>query len=432
MIADSNPSGKRLSKQQKALLTSASMGYVMWGVVASIGPLTAAGEILSGNIELETKVFTLLIPTLSLLAGNIIMGIFSDLFGRKNVFFITLLLYGAGIFIVFSSATFPELAVGLALAEFGAGGEEPPSLAIVSEDFSPKRRGRYLTLIPNFNNIGTLAFYVVLLLAIVPGRTDILVFGFGIIAIALFSRLSLPESFRWQNATGRKKDAEVTRKELVIEEDGIKSKKPNQIIGIMVLSMLGVSQYLTFGLMSYVIGPYEFPGAYTDNMIVAIGMAGASLAGFFAIFMINRSRSNYTLFSFGGGFVSIIVIFLIAYLNLSLFLSDPLIYFYPILFISMMFSEFAWASRTTLEPELFTTTRRASSIGLIRVFPMIAYALSVIYTSSLSLTSYILFNVFLWGLGLSGAIILKASRIETSNVSLDYFDPDITVNEAPQ
>jgi putative MFS transporter len=172
--------------------------------------------------------------------------------------------------------------------------------------------------------------------------------------------------------------------------------------------------------MTYVIGPYEFPGSYTDNVIVAVGMAGSSVAGFIALFLINRSRTNYTLFAFGGGFLSLLAILAVVFLSQGLFVTSPILYFYPLLFISMMFSEFAWASRTTLEPEMFSTSWRASSIGLVRVVPMIAYALSIVYTSSLGLVQYIEFNGFIWFIGLLGAIWLKALKIDTSKVSLDY------------
>jgi hypothetical protein len=52
--------------------------------------------------------------------------------------------------------------------------------------------------------------------------------------------------------------------------------------------------------------------------------------------------------------------------------------------------------------------------------PMIAYALSIVYTSSLGLVQYIEFNGFIWFIGLLGAIWLKALKIDTSKVSLDY------------
>ena len=81
------------------------------------------------------------------------------------------------------------------------------------------------------------------------------------------------------------------------------------------------------------------------------------------------NRSNYTLFAFGGGFVSLLAILAVAFLSQGLFITAPILYFYPLLFVSMMFSEFAWASRTTLEPEMFSTSWRASSIGLVRVVP---------------------------------------------------------------
>ncbi len=417
-------SEQSITKAQKALVTSASLGYMMWGVVASIGPLAAAGEILSSSPELSTKIFSLIIPTLALIAGNVAMGYLSDLIGRKKIFFITLILYGLGIIAIFLSTNFPELAVGLAIAEFGAGGEEPPSLAVVAEDFSPSRRGKFLTLIPNFNNIGTLVFYLVLIFNLLTGRTDILLFGFGIIVIALFARLSIPESYRWERSTGKVRQSEETLNSLTIENDGSRGEKPNAFAAFAILSMLAVSQYLTFGLMTYVIGPYEFPDIFTDNLIVGIGMAGASLAGFIAIFLVNRNRINYTLFAFGGGFVSLMAILAVAFLNQDLFVAAPILYFYPLLFISMMFSEFAWVSRTTLEPEMFSTSRRASSIGLVRVIPMAAYALSIVYTSSLGLLQYIEFNGILWLVGLVGAIWLRQMRIETSKVNLDY-DEDI-------
>ena len=413
-------SEEHITRPQKTLIASASLGYMMWGVVASIGPLAAAGEILSSSPELDTKIFSLIIPTLALLAGNVAMGYLSDRIGRKKIFFMTLILYGFGIIAVYFSTNFAELAIGLAMAEFGAGGEEPPSLSVVAEDFSPSRRGRFLTLIPNFNNIGTLLFYLVLLFNILPGRDDILVFGFGIIIIAFFARVSIPESFRWERSNGRVQQSEQTLKSLTIENEGQKRKKPNSIAAFSILSMLAVSQYLTFGLMSYVIGPYEFPGAFTDNIIVAVGMAGSSVAGFIALLLINKNRSNYTLFAFGGGFVSLLAILAVAFLSQGLFIAAPIFYFYPLLFVSMMFSEFAWASRTTLEPEMFSTSWRASSIGLVRVVPMIAYALSIVFTSSLGLLQYIEFNGVLWFIGLLGAIWLKSLKIDTSKVSLDY------------
>ena len=157
-----------------------------------------------------------------------------------------------------------------------------------------------------------------------------------------------------------------------------------------------------------------------DNIIVAVGMAGSSVAGFIALLLINKNRSNYTLFAFGGGFVSLLAILAVAFLSQGLFITAPILYFYPLLFVSMMFSEFAWASRTTLEPEMFSTSWRASSIGLVRVVPMIAYALSIVYTSSLGLLQYIEFNGILWFIGLLGAIWLKSLKIDTSKVSLDY------------
>ena len=56
-------------------------------------------------------------------------------------------------------------------------------------------------------------------------------------------------------------------------------------------------------------------------------MAGSSVAGFIALLLINRNRSNYTLFAFGGGFVSLLAILAVAFLSQGLFITAPILYY---------------------------------------------------------------------------------------------------------
>ena len=86
----------------------------------------------------------------------------------------------------------------------------------------------------------------------------------------------------------------------------------------------------------------------------------------------------------------------------------------------MMMSEFAWASRTTLEPELFPTKYRGTLIGIVRLGPMIVYPVLIYLTSSLNLYNFILLNVLLWALGAAGAITWYVKGLETTNIDINY------------
>ncbi len=132
------------------------------------------------------------------------------------------------------------------------------------------------------------------------------------------------------------------------------------------------------------------------------------------MYLINRERRIYTLASFLGGTITIAII-----LDLASHLASMIV-FLPLLFLNMMFSEFAWASRTTLEPELVPTRIRSSAIGIIRLAPMIGYTVSVYLTASLNLSQFLYYNLGLWLLGLGSAVAWFLLGYETRNVNIDY------------
>jgi len=399
------------------MLMSSASGLAFWGMVGTLGPLAAAGSII-GVLPHNYKVLILLIGPLFVPFGNFIMGIFTDHIGRKKIFLITMLIYGAGIIVISLSYAFIPLIIGLMLAEFGVGGEEIPSLSLVSEDSPISQRAKWLTIISDFDNIGS-ALIAGLFLVLVNSFADrvvLLLSASILIVIMIISRLSLPESFKWENIHGEAEKSVKTKSNLYIDTEGVTVKKPSYKLTLSVLMAMAISQYTTFGLMAYIIGPYEFPGTHTDDMIIFVALLGASLAGFIAAPLITRGRKKYTTYSFGVGFLTTIVIFI-----LIPDLHNVLI-FYPLLFINMMMSEFAWASRTTLEPELAPTRIRGTFIGVVRLAPMIVYPVLVLVTSNVSLKIFIVINIFLWLLGLIGAIVWHIYGIETGNVNIDYPD----------
>lgn len=397
------------------MIVSSASGLTFWGMVGTLGPLAAAGSII-GVLPHYLKVLVLLIGPLFVPFGNFFMGLLTDRLGRKKIFLMTMIIYGVGIVVISLSYTFIPLIIGLMLAEFGVGGEEIPSLSLVSEDSPVSQRAMWLTIISDFDNIGSalIAGLFVIIVNSFMDRIILLSAASALIIIMVLSRISLPESYKWQESRGQKEKSEITKKSLYIDTTGVNIKRPAYRLSLFVLMAMAISQYTTFGLMAYVIGPYEFPGARTDDMIIFVALVGASVAGFIAAPLISRGRKKYTMYSFGTGFLSTVLIFI-----LIPFLHDTLI-FYPLLFLNMMMSEFAWASRTTLEPELAPTRIRGTFIGTVRLAPMIVYPLLVIATSTMPLTDFIALNMGLWLLGFAGAMVWHHYGIETKNVNIDY------------
>lgn len=408
--------GKMNSRTQNSLILSASSGFFMWGIIAFIGPSAAAGGLL-GSISGIEKLLALLVGPVFILIGNVVMGYISDLIGRKRVFVITMFAYGAGLLLVVASSYLSDFflfAAGLAITQFGIGGEEPATLALLSENFSPNKRAKYLALAPNYSNIGSAFIAGLFLISTVNEGTFILASAIIVIGIMIYSRLRIPESYRWLGDVGKKSEAEKEKEGLNIEEEGDRIKHPGYLLGVSTLAIIGVVQYLTFGLMAYVVGPYEFPSATLDAELTFVAVIGASVAGFIAARYIVKGRKSYTLWSYLGGFVSMVAI-----LALVPMLNNMLIFF-PLLFINMMMSEFAWVSRTTLEPEIFPTKIRARGIGLIRFFPMLAYIISIFAMEQFTMFQFILLNVILWGFGFLASVVWYVAGFETKSISLDY------------
>ncbi|CAC12290.1 sugar transport related membrane protein [Thermoplasma acidophilum] len=400
------------------LLISASAGMFIWGIIASVAPLATQWPFISALPRSYEAIF-LAAPSVFLLIGDLSLGRLSDLFGRKAVYVSTIVLYLLGIFIIYFAYSVIPLIIGIALAEIGVGGEEVTALSLIAEDLPVRKRGRYLVLIPNMNNIGSFVIAFLFLYfyssSIHTQKLYFLLLGIATVFLAVYTRARVPESFRWLKEKGRDRAADEIRREMGINDDGISVREPNYALTLIFLGIIGISQYLTFGLMAYIIGPYFFSNQpnFTSEIIV-YAMAGASVAGFIAMFLINMGRKRYSMLSYLGGTVTMILI-----LALIRYISDPAV-FLPLLFLNMMFSEFAWASRTTLEPELFGTGHRSYSIGLVRIFPILAYIASIYTTSSFTLNQYIIFNLILWGVGFIATVFWAIYGIETKNISMDF------------
>ena len=90
-------------------------------------------------------VFT--IYALANLVGTPFMAKLSDVFGRRSIYILDVLLFAAGSLIVAMSPSFAVLLLGRAVQGFGAGGIFPVASAVIGDTFPPEKRGGALGLV---------------------------------------------------------------------------------------------------------------------------------------------------------------------------------------------------------------------------------------------------------------------------------------------
>ena len=145
--------------------------------------------------------------------GAVLGGLLADRIGRRQVFALTLLVYGLA---TGASALSGSVAVLIAwrfLVGLGLGAELPVASTLVSEFAPPRIRGRIIVLLESFWAVGwTIAAVIGYL--VVPlsenGWRWALAVGAAPALYAMFVRLRLPESVRFLESRGRYVQAEST------------------------------------------------------------------------------------------------------------------------------------------------------------------------------------------------------------------------------
>jgi MFS family permease len=385
---------------------SIAIGFLMWGIITTIGILV---------YPQYHNVFYLIFISAMPLLGDLLLPRLSDIsLGRKTTFFITMFLYSLGsiIFIInakFFSSNIYIMLLAYTLAVIGVEGEVPVALSLIAELFPLKYREKMLIIIPNFDNLGAaIASFIAFLTYSISSSFTIEEISMGIIALigtafAIVVRLSLPESIRWLVAKGDLKKANQEAGKISQQTEDVQAYDINRFVSLKwrytFLVLIGISQYLTYGLMAYIIADYYFTGLAL-TLVVLYANLGASIAGIIAMILVDRlGTRNFATFSYLGGFLTMIPIIIYV-----MFYSRYIPIFYVLLFFNMMFSEFGWAVRTVYEPTIMPTKSRAFLVGLVR-FPIIAiYTASIYLTSSFAEIQFLIYNAVLWLVGAMASI----------------------------
>ncbi|MGP6174116.1 MFS transporter [Corynebacterium sp. A21] len=197
--------------KHKKLLFGSGLGWALDAMDVGLISFIMAALAVHWNLSATQTSWLGSIGFVGMALGATFGGLLADRIGRRQVFALTLLVYGLA---TGASALAGSLAVLIALrflVGLGLGAELPVASTLVSE-FAPRKiRGRMVVLLEAFWALGWLAAAVIgafVVSASENGWRWALALGCVPAAYALYVRMKLPESVRFLEKKGRHEEAE--------------------------------------------------------------------------------------------------------------------------------------------------------------------------------------------------------------------------------
>jgi len=411
-----------------------SASFILQGVLFSIVPATLY------IIAPDTALYILAINSIFFMIGAVFLGKLADLYGRRILLITSLIIYLVGtILLLFLHENFLQVLIATSLINLGVGGEIGSAYAALAEFIPARHRGKSIMLSANFWNIGA-SLIAGLALLYMELYTDIqtqfrsLIITVVVLALVIaLARMHIPESPRWliekrRFEVAREIIKKFTGSEKMLPEGGSSSEVKEYSLGLReiflsrkyifrfsILVILTFTQLLTYNMVAYYM-PYSRDFVYgveTAPLIIFVSNLGASIGALIMIPLIDMSRRLSAVSSYLGGFLSAIVIATsyAYFIDLRIFLI--------IIFVNMIFAEWAWASLSNLESELFPTGVRASIVGLNTGLAWLINTFIILLEAAITATLYLYITVILWLLGFLASMLWFIKGVETAKKPLE-------------
>ena len=200
------------TRRHLRVLTGSGLGWALDAMDVGLISFVIASLAVQWDLEPSQTAWIASIGFVGMAIGATLGGLLADRFGRRQVFAVTLLVYGIATGASALVGGLVALLVLRFLVGLGLGAELPVASTYVSE-FAPARmRGRLIVILEAFWAIGWTAAALIGFL-VIPGSDDGWRWAFALGAIpaayALVIRWGLPESARWLARRGRSTEADA-------------------------------------------------------------------------------------------------------------------------------------------------------------------------------------------------------------------------------
>jgi hypothetical protein len=256
-----------------------------------------------------------------------------------------------------------------------------------------------------------------------------------IVGLLVFIRYHMPESIRWLEASGKSSNAENEARKyfntkitavLLNDKQFLNAEKAAQplsaktaqaktekiksvrgtIFRFVIALVLAETNTVTYGLVTYTLGPVFYPGLVPK--ILMIGTLAAFFGGFLGLGADRWSKKRLLVISYLLSMIS----FLMFYAFVPLW-SKNLSAFWVFLILAEVWPQLAWESADSLKSEIWPTTKRGTFLGLNRGITFLLSIPFLYIGSTLTLPQYMLLNVVWWVLGLMAAILWYIWGVES-------------------
>lgn len=199
------------TRRHLRLLTGSGVGWALDAMDVGLISFVLAALVQQWDLSKTDAGWIASVGFIGMAVGATLGGLLADRFGRRQVFALTLLLYGAATGASALVGGVAALLVLRFLVGLGLGAELPVASTYVSE-FAPARiRGRLIVILEAFWAVGWTAAALIGYF-VIPASDDGWRWAFALGAIpavyALFVRWRMPESPRWLASRGRLAEAD--------------------------------------------------------------------------------------------------------------------------------------------------------------------------------------------------------------------------------